>query len=198
MLSAPAKSARRISSLFALKSRDSAAQSDSPSPDLGPTVDHRRNGSSSHVSPRHVSSPAAHPSDIRPTAGLGNFPVPDDLSALPPPPPLVAINQDLADDGAHNPQARGRRSLSLSRPSSLIGLLPSRPSSRAGSPEAGKRGSLVSGKHAQPSASPMEARSANPDAWIAGLNEKVPYDLGPLVRGEPVRTLFFFFPACDE
>jgi hypothetical protein len=29
------------------------------------------------------------------------------------------------------------------------------------------------------------------DAWVAGLDQKIPYDLEPLVRGEPVRSNLF-------
>jgi hypothetical protein len=31
------------------------------------------------------------------------------------------------------------------------------------------------------------AAAASPSAWIAGLDQKVMYDLGPLLRGEQVR-----------
>lgn len=36
--------------------------------------------------------------------------------------------------------------------------------------------------------SSMDFRPHGYDAWVAGLDQKIPYDLGPLARGEAVRT----------
>lgn len=192
MLSAPVKSAKRISSLFTLGSNKDSSDSSSPqSPVLSkPPRDQpprERRQSTARPAPRHVSAPQFDSSDPRPFAsGSDNFSL-----DLPPPPSLLSVNQDLANAGTSSdgrPQSRGRR-LSSSRPASAAGLFVpgSAPDSRPGTPS--KRRSWIPGRSR---ASSMDNRFAPvsppplPGAWIAGLDQKVLYDLGPLARGEQV------------
>jgi hypothetical protein len=196
MLSAPVKSAKRISSLFSLGSNKDAS---TPSPPRSPSVP--------KLSPDQMPQDKRRRSSSRP-ARLASNPVPNfsqpmspiardndlDLdSPLPPPPSLLAVNQDLADSAPNSPdgrpQSRGRR-LSSSRPSSSAGLaVPgSGPDSRPGTPS--KRRSWMPGRAR---ASSIDARASPqqlPGAWIAGLEHKIPYDMGPLGRGEQVCNLF--------
>ncbi|KAL3468169.1 hypothetical protein BJX64DRAFT_246981 [Aspergillus heterothallicus] len=197
MLSAPVKSAKRISSLFSLGSNKDRDVSN-PSPPRSPSVpkpspdqipqDKRR---------RSSSRPARIASNPVPNFSQPMSPVPrDDFdldSPLPPPPSLLAVNQDLADSAPNSPdgrpQSRGRR-LSSSRPSSSAGLaVPgSGPDSRPGTPS--KRRSWMPGRAR---ASSIDARASPqqlPGAWIAGLEHKIPYDMGPLGRGEQISELW--------
>lgn len=195
MLSAPVKSAKRISSLFSLSSNKDATSPSSPrspslprqTPDQQPPDTRRRSSSrparlSSAPVPNfsHPGHPAS-PSPMR-----ENFDEP-----LPPPPSLLAVNQDLADSAPNSPdgrpQSRGRRLSSSNRPSSSAGLgVPGGPDSRPGTPS--KRRSWMPGRAR---ASSVDVRSIPqlPGAWIAGLEHKILYDLGPLGRGEQVRKL---------
>lgn len=186
MLSAPVKSAKRISSLFSLGSKDRDSHS---SPTSSPvlksaensSIDKRRRSSSRPT--RHVSAP---------NGAFGSEPrtMPDnlDLESLPPPPSLLAVNQDLANSVPSSPtgrpQSRGR---DMSRPSSSAGLaIPgSNPDSRPSTPS--KRRSWMPGRSR---ASSVDKRPTPllPAAWIAGLDQKVVYDLGPLSSGEQVCT----------
>lgn len=184
MLSAPVKSAKRISSLFSLGSKDRDSQSSSASsPVLNSAenpIDKRRQSSSKPT--RHVSTPNAVFSSEPRT-------IPDnlDMESLPPPPSLLAVNQDLANSAPSSPgsrpQSRGR---DMSRPSSSAGLaIPgSTPDSRPSTPSS-KRRSWMPGRSR---ASSIDKRQTPmlPAAWIAGLDQKVVYDLGPLSRGEQV------------
>lgn len=192
MLSAPVKSAKRISSLFNLggSTKDHGSSSSSPtgSPDHI-AVDAPRGSSRSA---RHVSSPHVLSSESR---ASGSGPADDlDLNEpLPPPPSLLAVNQDLANSAGNSsngrPQSRGR-------PSTSGGLAPpgSRSGSRPGTPtdHKNKRRSWMPGRTR---ASSVDNRPSVPmpadvsTAWVAGLEQKVVYDLGPLARGEPVRGL---------
>jgi hypothetical protein len=44
----------------------------------------------------------------------------------------------------------------------------------------------------RPERSSMDGPQAHGyDAWVAGLHQKIPYDLGPLARGDPVRITYF-------
>lgn len=191
MLSAPVKSAKRISSLFSLGSNKDASNPPSPrSPSMPKPapdqVPHDSRPRSSSRPARIVSNPVPNFSQpLSPsTMNMDQF----DDSPLPPPPSLLTVNQDLADSAPNSPdlrpQSRGRR-LSSSRPSSSAGLgVPgSGTDSRPGTPS--KRRSWMPGRAR---ASSMDVRSSPqlPSAWIAGLEHKVPYDLGPLGRGEQV------------
>jgi hypothetical protein len=196
MLSAPVKSAKRISSLFSLGSNKDAS---TPSPPRSPSVpklspdqmpqDKRRRSSSRPA--RLASNPV--PNFSQPMSPIARDSDLDLDSPLPPPPSLLAVNQDLADSVPNSPdgrpQSRGRR-LSSSRPSSSAGLaVPgSGPDSRPGTPS--KRRSWMPGRAR---ASSIDARASPqqlPGAWIAGLEHKIPYDMGPLGRGEQVCNLF--------
>lgn len=194
MLSAPVKSAKRISSLFSLSSNRDTSSPSSPgspgfprtSPEQNP-ADRRRRSSSRPA--RLVSNPVDY-GDARSLRSPG----PNDAFSLndplPPPPSLLAVNQDLAGsvpssptDG--RPQSRGRR-LSASRPASSAGLFVpgSGPDSRPGTPS--KRRSWMPGRMR---ASSVDTRPTNPQlpsAWIAGLEQKILYDLDPLARGDQV------------
>lgn len=195
MLSAPVKSAKRISSLFSLSSNRDSPESSSPNPSLPtkPAHDHfprDRRQSSARPAPRHVSAPQFDSSDSRSFMAGAN----DNFSLdLPPPPPLASVNQDVADNAGSSssdgrPQSRGRR-LSSNRPVSAAGLFVpgSAPDSRPGTPS--KRRSWIPGRNR---ASSMDNRFMPasppplPGAWIAGLDQKVLYDLAPLSRGEQV------------
>ena len=206
MLSAPMKSAKRISSLFSLSSnKDSDSQPPhspvltKPPPDQY-SRERRQSQTSSRLPPRHVSAP--FDSSNRRSSML---PPPTDNFDfdLPPPPPLSSVNQDLAESAPSSPdgrpQSRGRR-LSL-RPSSSGGLFVpgSGPDSRPSTPS--KRRSWIPGRGR---ASSVDTRSMPnsppplPAAWIAGLDQKVEYNLKPLARGEQVcptklnRTLYYW------
>lgn len=183
MLSAPVKSAKRISSLFSLGSKDRDSQSSpTASPVLKSDSNDKRRRSSSRPT-RHVSTPNAVFSS-EPRTMPDNL----DLESLPPPPSLLAVNQDLASSAPSSPtgrpQSRGR---DMSRPSSSAGLaIPgSNPDSRPSTPS--KRRSWMPGRSR---ANSMDKRPTPmlPAAWIAGLDQKVVYDLGPLSRGEQVRS----------
>ncbi|KAJ5488127.1 hypothetical protein N7453_011581 [Penicillium expansum] len=184
MLSAPVKSAKRISSLFSLGSKDRDSHSSTvSSPVLNSSenpIDKRRQSSSKPT--RHVSTPNAVFSS-EPRTMPDNL----DMESLPPPPSLLAVNQDLANSTPSSPvgrpQSRGR---DMSRPSSSAGLtIPgSTPDSRPSTPSS-KRRSWMPGRSR---ASSIDKRPTPmlPAAWIAGLDQKVVYDLGPLSRGEQV------------
>ncbi|CRG89399.1 hypothetical protein PISL3812_06435 [Talaromyces islandicus] len=179
MLSAP-NTARRISSLFNLKSnRDSAASSTSSgSPKLSPdnrlTADHRRARSQSRPTVRHASSPQPNSADSRPRTSHGPI-EPLDLEApLPPPPSLLTINQDLDEPGSQRTSH-----------------------SRQGSASHNRRRSWMPGRASmsmprQDMASQAEPEDAYPgfDAWIAGLEQKIPYDLEALTRGDQIPELW--------
>jgi len=181
MLSAPVKSAKRISSLFSLGSKDRDSQSSPVSPGF-PETEKRRRSSSRPT--RHVSTPnAVFSSEPR------TMPTPLDMESLPPPPSLLAVNQDLASSAPSSPVARPQsRGREMSRPSSSVGLaIPgSNPDSRPSTPS--KRRSWMPGRSR---ASSVDKRPTPmlPAAWIAGLDQKVVYDLSPLSRGEQVRKL---------
>ncbi|KAL1998124.1 hypothetical protein VTN02DRAFT_6820 [Thermoascus thermophilus] len=211
MLSAPAKSAKRISSLFSLGSAKDNGSSASPSasPRLKSVPDHAghdRTRSNSRTTRRHVSSPQVLSSETRPVQQQQQPPPPqtpgalDDLdlnAPLPPPPSLLAVNQDLADTAGNAPDARPQ-SRGRSRPSSSAGgLAPpgSAPIPRPGTPsdsnKASRRRSWMPGRSRASSVDHRanHAGSQMPSAWVAGLDQKVPYDIGPLLRGEPVRSM---------
>ncbi|KAA8651643.1 hypothetical protein EYZ11_003910 [Aspergillus tanneri] len=199
MLSAPVKSAKRISSLFSLGSnKDTSIPSSpgspvfsKPSPDQLPQ-DALRSSS-------RISRFASNPHVVDHTEPLPLSPNPNDNydldTPLPPPPSLLAVNQDLANSASNSPdtgrpQSRGRLR-SSSRPSSSAGLFVpgSGPDSRPGTPS--KRRSWLPGRARASSVDTRpSANSQLPSAWIAGLDQKILYDLGPLARGEQVPELW--------
>ncbi|KAL4787444.1 hypothetical protein BJX76DRAFT_318624 [Aspergillus varians] len=192
MLSAPVKSAKRISSLFSLSSHKDAASPSSP-----------RSPSLPKHSPDQIPQDSQRQSFSRPdgpsTAPVPNFSHPaspgsmndfDLDTPLPPPPSLLAVNQDLADSASNSsdrPQSRGRR-MSTSRPASSGGLaIPGGPDSRPGTPS--KRRSWMPGR-ARASSVDVRPNTQLPSAWIAGLEHKILYDMGPLGRGEQIPELW--------
>lgn len=196
MLSAPVKSAKRISSLFSLGSHKDSSVSTSPvspgfSPDQGPQDASRPRTASRPT--RIVSQPNLDVSDSR----LARSPGPNDGfdldDPLPPPPSLLAVNQDLASTSSSSPdgrpQSRGRRR-SNSRPASAAGLFVpgSGADSRPSTPS--KRRSWIPGRVRASSVDtrvpPASPQPQMPSAWIAGLDQKIVYDLEPLARGEQV------------
>lgn len=193
MLSAPVKSAKRISSLFSLgshKDQNSASNSPATSPSYPPADSQNPRRRSQSRPTRHVSTPNAVFSEPRTLPNNGAPMDRFDLESLPPPPSLTTVNHDLASSAPSSPggrpQSRGRE---MSRPTSSVGLaIPgSTPQSRPGTPS--KRRSWMPGMPGRSRASSMERRPAPPmlpSAWIAGLDQKVVYDLGPLSRGEQV------------
>ncbi|EKV09147.1 Zinc-binding dehydrogenase family protein [Penicillium digitatum] len=188
MLSAPVKSARRISSLFSLGSKDRDSHSSTVSaPVLNSSenpIDKRHQSSSKPT--RHVSTPnAIYSSEPR------TMPDNLDMEGLPPPPSLLAVNQDLASSAPSslvgNPQSRGR---DMTRPSSSGGLaIPgSTPDSRPSTPSSRRR-SWMPGRSRGSSIDKRQTPML-PAAWIAGLDQKVVYDLNPLSTGEQIQELW--------
>ncbi|OJJ74336.1 hypothetical protein ASPBRDRAFT_52463 [Aspergillus brasiliensis CBS 101740] len=202
MLSAPVKSAKRISSLFSLGSnRDSSIPSSPASPNLPKPSspdqlpqDARPRSASRPI--RAVSNPQSDYTDARTPVS----PIPNDGfdldEPLQPPPSLLAVNQDLANSAPNSPdgrpQSRGR-GRSGSRPSSAAGLFVpgSGPDSRPGTPSS-KRRSWMPGRARASSVDPRPATTttAGPNAWIAGLEQKILYDLEPLARGDQIPELW--------
>ncbi|KAJ5753214.1 hypothetical protein N7520_010131 [Penicillium odoratum] len=189
MLSAPVKSAKRISSLFSLGSHK---EHNAPGSSSSSSDSKTRQRSSSRPT-RHVSTP--NPIASEPRTVPDSVPLDFDLESLQPPPSLLAVNSDLASSAPSSPssgrpQSRGR---DVSRPSSVTGLaIPgSTPDSRPGTPS--KRRSWMPGMGGRSRASSVDKRPAAataPSAWIAGLDQKVVYDLGPLLRGEQIPELW--------
>lgn len=195
MLSAPVKSAKRISSLFSLGSHKDGTVSTSPvspgfSPDHHPQDASRPRTASRPT--RIVSQPNLDVSDSHLARSPGaneQFNLDD---PLPPPPSLLAVNQDLASSSSSpdvRPQSRGRRR-STSRPASAAGLFVpgGGPDSRPSTPS--KRRSWIPGRARASSVDtrvpPASPQTQMPGAWIAGLDQKIVYDLEPLARGDQV------------
>ncbi|KAJ5224572.1 uncharacterized protein N7469_008075 [Penicillium citrinum] len=196
MLSAPVKSAKRISSLFSLGSHSKDQNSNgspAPSPGLNSPSDfsqERRRRRSSSRPTRHVSTPnAVYSSEPR------TVPPPEPFD-LPPPPSLLAVNHDLASSAPSSPVDRPRsRGREMSRPSSSAGLaIPgSAPDSRPSTPS--KRRSWMPGMNARSRAGSMDKRTPMPSlpaAWIAGLDQKVVYDME--LWNEQGDTYVYLFP----
>ncbi|OOF95391.1 hypothetical protein ASPCADRAFT_207865 [Aspergillus carbonarius ITEM 5010] len=201
MLSAPVKSAKRISSLFSLGSnRDSSISSSPASPNLPkPSPDQLPQDARPQSVPqpvRAVSNPQSDYADARTPVS----PIPNDGfdldEPLQPPPSLLAVNQDLANSASNSPdgrpQSRGR-GRSGSRPSSSAGLFVpgTGPDSRPGTPSS-KRRSWMPGRARASSVDPRPTTTAaaGPGAWIAGLEQKILYDLEPLARGDQIPELW--------
>ncbi|PWY64052.1 choriogenin Hminor [Aspergillus heteromorphus CBS 117.55] len=198
MLSAPVKSAKRISSLFSLGSnRDSSIPSSPASPNLPkPSPDQTPHD----TRPRSASRPiraASNPHSDYADARTPVSPIPNDGfdldEPLPPPPSLLAVNQDLANSTPNSPDGRPQssRGRSGSRPSSSAGLFVpgAGPDSRPSTPSS-KRRSWMPGRARASSVDPRANNAASPSAWIAGLEQKIMYDLEPLARGEQIPELW--------
>ncbi|OJK04408.1 hypothetical protein ASPACDRAFT_37967 [Aspergillus aculeatus ATCC 16872] len=198
MLSAPVKSAKRISSLFSLGStRDSSAPSSPASPSIPKASPDQL---PQDARPRSASRSARVASNPQSDYGETRQPLPPgphdgfDLDEpLPPPPSLLSVNQDLATStpgSSDRPQSSGR-GRSGSRPSSSAGLFVpgAGPDSRPSTPSS-KRRSWMPGRARASSADPRASASAMPSAWIAGLEQKILYDLEPLSRGEQIPELW--------
>ncbi|KAJ5091391.1 hypothetical protein NUU61_006261 [Penicillium alfredii] len=201
MLSAPVKSAKRISSLFSLGShKDQNSPSSSPGISPGfanPSTDNipndRRRRSQSRPT-RHVSTPNAVFSEPRTVPNHGTL-EPLDLESLPPPPSLLTLNNDLASSAPSSPDARPQsRGRDFSRPSSSAGLaVPgANPDSRPSTPS--KRRSWMPGMgipgRSRANSTDKRPVPQLPAAWIAGLDQKIVYDLGPLSKGEQIPELW--------
>ncbi|OKL64363.1 hypothetical protein UA08_01086 [Talaromyces atroroseus] len=201
MLSAPAKSARRISSLFNMKTnRDSTSSSTSSgSPKQMPTnntsgsthlsADHTRARSHSRPAVRHASSPQPHSTASRPTTSHGGALEPDSLdldAPLPPPPSLLDINQDLIEPGPSSSQPSHSRQGSRSTSAT--------PAARSRTPDtlaSHRRRSWMPGKSNSVLLDGPDAGDQPLfDAWVAGLDQKIPYDIASLVRGEQIPELW--------
>ena len=195
MLSAPVKSAKRISSLFSLNSNadDLPLKNQHPSPPQRSQSANRLSKASSsrasahhhhhqHVSGSPSQSPLRHPVYSVASESVERFDLLDGL--LPPPPALTDVNQDLATSSFGPSERRsGSRSRSASRPSSSGGL--SMSDQRRSRTPTSMRRSWMPGWSRPESA--VEPKTPVPNAWIAGLDQKVPYDLEPLSRGDKVR-----------
>ncbi|PKY08621.1 hypothetical protein P168DRAFT_294578 [Aspergillus campestris IBT 28561] len=206
MLSAPVKSAKRISSLFSLGSnpnRDDSVSPSSPRSPVPPTKPSPDQFAQDQRRRRSSSRPARLASSYNPSYDVGEpmpirSPGPHDMpldGPLPLPPSLLDVNQDLADSAPNSPdrpQSRGRRRSSSNRPASAAGLFVpgTAPDSRPSTPS--KRRSWIPGRQR---ASSVDTRSLPvspqlPGAWIAGLDQKILYNLEPLARGEQVPELW--------
>ncbi|RAL05305.1 uncharacterized protein BO80DRAFT_440894 [Aspergillus ibericus CBS 121593] len=201
MLSAPVKSAKRISSLFSLGSnRDSSIPSSPASPNLPkPSPDQLPQDARPQSAARPIRAVSNTHSDYN-DARTPVSPIPNDGfdldEPLQPPPSLLAVNQDLANSASNSPdgrpQSRGR-GRSGSRPSSSAGLFVpgTGPDSRPGTPSS-KRRSWMPGRARASSVDPRPNNNtaAGPAAWIAGLEQKILYDLEPLARGDQITELW--------
>ncbi|KAF7595628.1 hypothetical protein BBP40_005376 [Aspergillus hancockii] len=201
MLSAPVKSAKRISSLFSLgSSKDTSIPSSPGSPGAPkPSPDHQpqdgRQRSNSRAA-RLTSNPiSVDYSEARTPISPGPNDQFDLDAPLPPPPSLLAVNQDLAGSAPGSPDSRPQsrgRIMSGSRPSSSAGLFVpgTGPDSRPGTPS--KRRSWIPGRTRASSVDTRTAPSSPqlPSAWIAGLDQKILYDLEPLSKGEQIAELW--------
>ncbi|KAJ6145634.1 hypothetical protein N7470_009529 [Penicillium chermesinum] len=189
MLSAPVKSAKRISSLFSLSHKDHNSGSPA-SPKSSPDGQDRRPRSSSRPT-RHVSTPnpGSEPRTI--PSPMERF----DLESLPPPPSLLSVNQDLANSAPSSPDGRpSSRGRELARPASSGGLaVPGSNSDSRPSTPSKRRSWMPGAMGARSRASSVDMRRPPqnlPAAWIAGLDQKIVYDLGPLSRGERINELW--------
>lgn len=194
------KPGKRISSLLSIGSSKEATSPRS-SASNSPNID-------SQHSPGHGSLDGGRNSErvLRHSASAHNLssraPLVDNDAPLPPPPSLVTVNQDLADS-SNNPSYNRPRSAGGNRPGSSGGLRPgssgglkvrpgsmggSRPGSPASDSRQSKRMSWLPGSRSRRSSSEEEKprMPTKNSAWVAGLPERYPYDLTPLINGERV------------
>ncbi|PGH28260.1 hypothetical protein AJ80_00151 [Polytolypa hystricis UAMH7299] len=206
MLSVSSKSAKRISSLFSLGSKDSAP----------PESEHHRHDSSSKSSNRSASVGSSHQasellppplpshalrhsvsaqhlntsSNVSISSRIVSAPLPADPSAhLAPPPSLGSINPSLSDGSS---ERHGRhRSFSGSISGVTSGFARPRSSSQV---RAGQESRLMKGMSWLPGKSRTSSTDATfspiSRAWIAGTGQEIPYDANPLTAGERVSELW--------
>ncbi|OJD14160.1 hypothetical protein AJ78_05466 [Emergomyces pasteurianus Ep9510] len=221
MLSLPAKSARRLSSLFSLGSskdndddvrvlRHPTQQNPPPPPPYkeGQQRQHQQNYASTGPNLRHAAS-AQHlsatslgtpPSNRNVSAPLPiQEPASDADSTLLPPPRLSTVNADLSDSAGERRQSwsggRSNMASGFSRPASRSGLL----SAVSTDSRSSKTRSWLPGK-GRLSSVDLNQPLPSMRAWIAPLN--VEYNLTPLLNGEKVDelwddsgdTLVYLFP----
>ena len=184
--------AKRLSSIFSF-GRDDSASSLSPSSASAQYLDTAQK----HVPP--YQSPAKQKlTKHRVTSSPNLFPIQTDTTLGPiTPPPLVTamgVSGTYSRDGSRGRPASGNgspassREASRSRPQTPAGLTPLAVSSSAATPDSAKLGkprSWLPGKSSKPA---MEGAAPESRAWIAGLREHVPYDLGPLLQGSKARS----------
>ena len=196
MLSAPVKSAKRISSLFSLGSNKDSVSSSPVSPGFKSSPDQVPQDASR---PRSASRPTRIVS--QPNLDVSSNDHFNLDEPLPPPPSLLAINQDLASSPTSGPDGRPRsrgRRRSSSRPASAAGLFvpggsdsrPSTPSKRRSWIPGRARASSVDTRGTLMPSSP-QPQPPTSGAWIAGLDQRIAYDLDPLAQGEQVCTREF-------
>ncbi|OXV06282.1 hypothetical protein Egran_05950 [Elaphomyces granulatus] len=189
-MSVPTKSARRIFSLLSIRSnKDPTTSPESSSPLASPrlfqaspkqlAVDTRDQSNSLPHSPTVPSESHHHIRSV--LAGD------DDLNAdLLPPPSLVTLNvPPSSPDGRPQSQTGSRPSSSAGGTSTCWTSL-----TRPGTP-ADER--LVKRRSRIPSKSPtgsMDRRANRPDAWIAGIEPIIPYDIHALAGGEQIPELW--------
>ncbi|KAI2084578.1 hypothetical protein LOZ35_006771 [Ophidiomyces ophidiicola] len=193
MLAAPAKSAKRLSSLFSLGSSrpkddskpprshaasHSQSQSPSPSQSQSPHATAARHGpSASQPALRHSAS--VQDLHNKTTSTPRNVSAPLPSCEFLPPPALAMVNPSVAaadplDDSRQRPQSWATN---FSRPMSACEPLPT--------PKPPKTRSWVPGKLRKASdAMPNPAQKMR--AWVAGTPQDIPYDVDRLVAGDKV------------
>ncbi|PGH15946.1 hypothetical protein AJ79_02113 [Helicocarpus griseus UAMH5409] len=224
MLSVPAKSAKRISSLFSLgSSKDSADESPSPAQPSSrnslPTPSSSSSQQKQKEDSKRQSQPSAGGPTLRHAASAQHLstnslsvpqsnrnvsaPLPTDSAAndngpLVPPPSLTTVNAELSE-----PAKDRRQSWSGGISSMAAGL--TRPGSRttllSADSRAAKGRSWVPGK-ARMTSVDMSQPPPSMRAWIAGAGQDIPYDVTPLTNGQKVDelwddeadTLVYLFP----
>jgi hypothetical protein len=185
---------KRVSSLFSLgHSKSDSASSLSQSS----YVSHAPDASQDH-SPESPGSTSQSTSKRRlhkssPSAGL-SLPTLNTMAAMP-----LVLPPVINADGLPRPQSthssgQASREGSRSRPTTPNMLTPfdNLPSSRPQTPtsaKASKRRSWLPGKSEK---SAMGQEQHEPQAWIAGLKEHIPYNLAPLINGEKASHLASF------
>ena len=120
-----------------------------------------------------------------PSAG-SNLPLPPPISADRLPRPSSAAGQLSAYGGG-----QASREGSRSRPTTPVMLAPqdTRSLSRPQSPTSAKVSKRRSWLPAKADKSPVGQKKNEPQAWIAGLKEHIPYSLLPLISGEKVSRI---------
>ncbi|KAJ5147035.1 hypothetical protein N7526_000387 [Penicillium atrosanguineum] len=171
MLSAPVKSAKRISSLFSLGGHKDQTGPGSPASSGFPETSNRKRSSSRPT--RHVSTPNAAFSEPRtvPTSAQNG-------AARSGKPSTPAITP-----GCESRPCEQRSQLACRQP-------PSQPGSRF-QPALQFGRFSYSGFHSRLSPEhAIKTPKLDARAWIAGLDQKVVYDMGPLTRGDQVPELW--------
>lgn len=212
MISGPAKSAKRITSLFLGRGDTNNSGEDNSSPDRERAKLNKNKKSPQTTSPQipyqspnlraasvqHLAAP--EPSNDRNSAVWRNVsaPLPGDPpkdDQLLPPPSLTAVNPDLQDssDNHRRRQSWGGNLTSLatnlSRPGSRSSVRPgSRPQTPNTASRLSKGLSWVPGRFASSPVEPLPEKGSM-RAWVIGPKSSVsyPYDVERLITGEVVR-----------